>query len=83
MVHANRLLIQANKYAIRRQHRRSCCFVGLVDVRHATSSTFKGIKVGQVPKSRRCSSEPAQLKQTGGLGLSLAECSLRMAEDGP
>ena len=61
MVHANRLLIQANKYAIRRQHRRSCCFVGLVDVRYATSSTFKGVKVGQVPKSQRCSSEPHNL----------------------
>ena len=44
-----------------RPHRRSCCFVRLVDVRHATSSTFKDIKVGQAPKSRRCSSEPHNL----------------------
>ena len=44
-----------------RQHRRSCCFVRLVDVRHTTSSTFKNIKVGQLPKSRRCSSEPHNL----------------------
>ena len=61
MVHANRLLIQANKHAIRRQHRRSCCFVRFVDVRHAASSTFKDIKDGQAPKSQRCSSEPHNL----------------------
>jgi hypothetical protein len=61
MVHANRLLIQANKNAIRRQHRGLCCFVRLVDVRHATSSTFKDIKVGQAPKSQRRSSEPHNL----------------------
>ena len=41
-----------------RPHRRSCCFARLVDVRHAANSTFKDIKVGQVPKSRRYSSEP-------------------------
>jgi hypothetical protein len=35
--------------------------VRLVDVRHATSSTFKDIKVGQVSKSRRCSSKPHNL----------------------
>jgi hypothetical protein len=34
-----------------RWDRRSRCFVRLVDVRHATSSTFKDKKVGQVPKS--------------------------------
>jgi hypothetical protein len=61
MVHANRLLIQANKHAIHRPHRRSCCFVALVDVRHPTSSALKDIKVGQVPKSRRCSSERHKL----------------------
>ena len=44
-----------------RTHRRSCCFARLVDVRHATSSTFKDMKVGQVPKSRRCASEPHNL----------------------
>jgi hypothetical protein len=35
-----------------RQYGRSCC-LGLrgLEVRHATSSTFKDIKVGQVPKS--------------------------------
>jgi hypothetical protein len=32
-----------------------------LDVRQATSSAFKDIKVGQVPKSRRCSSEPHKL----------------------
>jgi len=32
-----------------------------VDVRHATSSTFKDKKVGQVPKSQRCSSKPHNL----------------------
>ena len=32
-----------------------------LDVRQATSSTFKGIKVGQVLKSRRYSSEPHDL----------------------
>jgi hypothetical protein len=75
MVHANRLLIRANKNAIRvavphreyfllkrlqsteqpqsrlRPRRRSCCFVRLVDMRHATSSTFKDKKIGQAPKS--------------------------------
>jgi hypothetical protein len=61
MVHANRLLIHANQHAIRRQHRRSCCFVRFVDVRHAASSTFKDIKVRQAPKSQRCSSEPHNL----------------------
>ena len=30
-------------------------------MQHATSSAFKGIKVGQVTKSRRCSSEPHNL----------------------
>src|SRR5215470_1473434 len=45
-----------------RPGRRLCClnFHG-VDVRHATSLAFKDIKVGQVPKSRRCSSEPHKL----------------------
>ena len=61
MVHANRLMIQVNKHAIHRPHRRSCCFVALVDVRHPTSSALKDIKVGQVPKSRRCSSERHKL----------------------
>ena len=32
-----------------------------LDVRQATSSTFKGIKVGQVLKSRRYSNEPHDL----------------------
>jgi hypothetical protein len=32
-----------------------------LEAQHATSSAFKGIKVGQVPKSRRCSSEPHNL----------------------
>ena len=44
-----------------RTHHRSCCFARLVDVRHATSSAFKDIKVGQAPKSRRGSSEPHNL----------------------
>jgi len=44
-----------------RTHRRSSCFARLVDVQHATSSTFKDMKVGQVPKSRRCASEPHNL----------------------
>jgi len=33
-----------------------------VNVQQATSSAFKGIKVGQVPKPRRCSSEPHSLR---------------------
>jgi len=32
-----------------------------LDVRHPTSSALKDIKVGQVPKSRRCSNEPHDL----------------------
>ena len=36
-------------------------FVRRLDVRHATSSVFKGVKVGQVAKSRRYSSEPHDL----------------------
>jgi len=32
-----------------------------LDVRHATGSAFKGVKVGQVAKSRRYSSEPHDL----------------------
>jgi len=32
-----------------------------LNVRHATRSAFKDIKVGQVPKSRRCSSERHKL----------------------
>ena len=53
--------VQPNSPSRLRPHRRSCCFVRLVDVRHATSSTFKDKKVGQAPKSRRCSSEPHNL----------------------
>ena len=34
----------------------------LIDVRHAASSAFEDIKVGQVPKSRRLSSEPHNLR---------------------
>src|SRR6516225_11115940 len=57
--HLNRLKQSQSRL---RQNRRLCClnFHG-VDVRHATSSAFKDIKVGQVPKSRGCSSEPHKL----------------------
>jgi hypothetical protein len=45
-----------------RPHCRSCCLdLSGVDVRHATISTFKDIKVGQISKSRRRSSEPHNL----------------------
>jgi len=42
--------------------RPSCLDLRGINVRQATSSAFKGIKVGQVPKPRRCSSEPHSLR---------------------
>jgi hypothetical protein len=44
-----------------RRHRHSSDFVCFIDVRHAAISAFEDIKVGQVPKSRRCSNEPHDL----------------------
>jgi hypothetical protein len=41
-------------------------------VRHAAGSAFKGIKVGQVPKSRSCSREPHNLSATCGTAAALA-----------
>jgi len=57
-----RLLSMSHSRSRLRSNRRLCClkFHG-VDVRHATSSAFKDIKVRQVPKSRRRSSERHKL----------------------
>ena len=43
-----------------------------LDVRHTTNSAFKRIKIGQVAKSRRCSSEPH------GLSAAWAKRGLRL-----
>jgi len=55
----------AGSIALRRhnccERLRRCLDLRGVDVRYVTSSAFKDIEVGQVPKSRRCSGEPHNL----------------------